>query len=140
MAGVVGLEPTNAGVKVPCLNRLGYTPITPGANGTSCRKQSNGTSSRARTCDNLINSQVLYRLSYRGVMDSMSPSTGNFLSSQPVTRQVLSASGCLTTVFGMGTGGTIQASSPDIYERTFLFSQNYTEERNNRAFQHSVAF
>ena len=33
MAGVVGLEPTNAGVKVPCLNRLGYTPITPGANG-----------------------------------------------------------------------------------------------------------
>ena len=30
MAGVVGLEPTNAGVKVPCLNRLGYTPITPG--------------------------------------------------------------------------------------------------------------
>ena len=70
MAGVVGLEPTNAGVKVPCLNRLGYTPITPGANGISCRKQSNGTSSRARTCDNLINSQVLYRLSYRGVMDS----------------------------------------------------------------------
>ena len=40
--------------------------------------------------------------------------TGNFLSSQPVTRQVLSASGCLTTVFGMGTGGTIQASSPDM--------------------------
>ena len=32
MAGVVGLEPTNAGVKVPCLNRLGYTPITPGVN------------------------------------------------------------------------------------------------------------
>ena len=29
MAGVVGLEPTNAGVKVPCLNRLGYTPNTP---------------------------------------------------------------------------------------------------------------
>ena len=26
MAGVAGLEPTNAGVKVPCLNRLGYTP------------------------------------------------------------------------------------------------------------------
>ena len=27
LAGVVGLEPTNAGVKVPCLDQLGYTPI-----------------------------------------------------------------------------------------------------------------
>ena len=27
MAGVAGLEPTNDGVKVRCLNRLGYTPI-----------------------------------------------------------------------------------------------------------------
>ena len=26
LAGVVGFEPTDAGVKVPCLNRLGYTP------------------------------------------------------------------------------------------------------------------
>ena len=26
MAGVAGLEPADAGVKVPCLNRLGYTP------------------------------------------------------------------------------------------------------------------
>ena len=42
--------------------------------------------------------------------------TGNFLSSQGVSTQVLSASECLTTVFGMGTGGTIQASSPDIWE------------------------
>ena len=33
--------------------------------------------------------------------------TGNFLSSQHVSMQVLSASKCLTTVFGMGTGGTI---------------------------------
>ena len=30
MAGVAGLEPADAGVKVPCLNQLGYTPITPG--------------------------------------------------------------------------------------------------------------
>ena len=30
MAGVAGFEPADAGVKVPCLNRLGYTPITPG--------------------------------------------------------------------------------------------------------------
>ena len=27
----------------------------------------NGSSSRIRTCDSLINSQVLYRLSYRGI-------------------------------------------------------------------------
>ena len=26
LAGVVGFEPTDAGVKVPCLNRLGDTP------------------------------------------------------------------------------------------------------------------
>ena len=32
--------------------------------------------------------------------------TGNFLSSQAVSSQVLSAYMCLTTVFGMGTGGT----------------------------------
>ena len=31
--------------------------------------------------------------------------TGNFLSSQAVSSQVLSAFMCLTTVFGMGTGG-----------------------------------
>ena len=64
MAGVVGLEPTNAGVKVPCLNRLGYTPITPGV-------LKIGSSSRIRTCDSLINSQVLYRLSYRGMRNNV---------------------------------------------------------------------
>ena len=32
--------------------------------------------------------------------------TGNFLSSQAVSSQVLSAFMCLTTVFGMGTGGS----------------------------------
>lgn len=26
MAGAVGLEPTNAGIKIPCLNQLGDTP------------------------------------------------------------------------------------------------------------------
>ena len=26
MAGAAGLEPADAGVKVPCLNRLGYAP------------------------------------------------------------------------------------------------------------------
>ena len=27
MAGVAGLKPADVGVKVPCLNQLGYTPI-----------------------------------------------------------------------------------------------------------------
>ena len=57
--------------------------------------------------------------------------TGNFLSSQGVATQVLSASECLTTVFGMGTGGTIQASSPDILSfHIAMFTQNFTEARN----------
>ena len=53
--------------------------------------------------------------------------TGNALSSQSVSRQVLSAYECLTTVFGMGTGGTTQLSSPDILFNV-LHIQNYTEE------------
>ena len=52
--------------------------------------------------------------------------TSSFLSSQPVSRQVLSASWCLTTVFGMGTGGSTKASPLDSIER--LLFQNYTEE------------
>ena len=74
-----------------------------------------GSPSRIRTCDIWINSPPFYRLNYRG---SITPKkeflTGNALSSQSVSRQVLSAYECLTTVFGMGTGGTTQLSSPDI--------------------------
>ena len=40
--------------------------------------------------------------------------SGNFLSSRAVSSQVLSAFGVLTSVFGMGTGGTLQLSSPEI--------------------------
>lgn len=32
MAGIVGLEPTNAGIKILCLTDLGYTPVA-GAKG-----------------------------------------------------------------------------------------------------------
>ena len=53
--------------------------------------------------------------------------TGNALSSQSVSRQVLSAYECLTTVFGMGTGGTTQLSSLDI-QLNVMHIQNYTEE------------
>ena len=40
--------------------------------------------------------------------------TGSFLSSQGVSTQVLSTFKCLTTVFGMGTGGSTWLSQPDI--------------------------
>ena len=36
MAGDAGFEPANTGVKVPCLNQLGYTPITPGVRLAIC--------------------------------------------------------------------------------------------------------
>ena len=47
---VAGLEPAHAGVKVPCLDQLGDTPI--------------GVPSAARTRDLLIKSQLLFLLSY----------------------------------------------------------------------------
>ena len=40
--------------------------------------------------------------------------TSNYLSSQAVSNQVLSTYVSLTTVFGMGTGGTPQLSSLDM--------------------------
>ena len=87
-----------------------------------------GSPSRIRTCDIWINSPPFYRLNYRG---SITPKeeflTGNALSSQSVSRQVLSAYECLTTVFGMGTGGTTQLSSLDILLNV-MHIQNYTEE------------
>ena len=54
--------------------------------------------------------------------------TSSFLSSQAVSSQVLSAFECLTTVFGMGTGGTTQLSPLDILLKDMVF-QNYTEEK-----------
>ena len=43
--------------------------------------------------------------------------SGDFLSSRAVSSQVLSAFGVLTSVFGMGTGGTLQLLSPEIVFR-----------------------
>ena len=40
--------------------------------------------------------------------------TGNNLSSQAASSQVLSTRESLTAVFGMGTGGPSQPSSPDL--------------------------
>ena len=48
-----------------------------------------------------------------------------YLSSRPVTRQVLSAKVCLTSVFGMGTGGPTPQSTPTIQGYTLK-----TEHRN----------
>ena len=47
--------------------------------------------------------------------------TSNALSSQSVSRQVLSAYECLTTVFGMGTGESTQLSSLDIILNVYTF-------------------
>ena len=46
--------------------------------------------------------------------------TGNYLSSQAVSNQVLSAYVGLTTVFGMGTGGSPQLSPPDGFDFRFV--------------------
>ena len=56
---------------------------------------------------------IPYEKSTRHMADA-SFLTGSFLSSQDVSIQVLSAFECLTTVFGMGTGGSTQLSSPDM--------------------------
>ena len=65
-----------------------------------------GSGCQTRTDDNLINSQVLYQLSYAGIM------RGNVLSSQGAIPQLLSACWSLTSVFGMGTGVSFKPSSP----------------------------
>ena len=59
--------------------------------------------------------------------------TGNFLSSQAASSQVLSTYGGLTTVFGMGTGGSPQLSPPDYFVEG-RNPQNFTEEKTNEYF------
>ena len=90
---------------------------------------------------------------YKGQAISHLAATGSYLSSQAVSNQVLSAYVGLTTVFGMGTGGSPQLSPPDgfdfrlaifdfrrftkvkclksIIELEGLFLQNFTEEDLN---------
>ena len=64
----------------------------------------NGSPSWTRTNDIVINSHALYRLSYWGIYIKENASTT--LSSQDVSIQVFSALLSLTSVFGMGTGGS----------------------------------
>ena len=49
--------------------------------------------------------------------------TGSYLSSQAASSQVLSTYKGLTTVFGMGTGGSPQPSPPDYIVRRFVPSK-----------------
>ena len=123
MAGVAGLEPTMRESKSRALTDLAIPHY-------SIKK--NGSPDWTRTSDSLINSQVLYRLSYRGTF------TGEYLSSRGVATQVLSAYECLTAVFGMGTGGTTQLSSPETFELNqkskehFEFPENRTGETTHK--------
>ena len=67
----------------------------------------NGSPNRTRTCDNSINSRVLYQLSYQGKL------LGNVLLSQnPAVQVPLTLEG-LTVVFEMGTRGSPPPSSPN---------------------------
>jgi len=68
---------------------------------------SNGSPNRTRTCDNSINSRVLYQLSYQGKL------LGNVLLSQNPAVQVPSTLEGLTVVFEMGTRGSPPPSSPN---------------------------
>ena len=61
MVRKVGVEPTRYCYhQILSLERLPIPPLS-----------HNGSPSRIRTCDSLINSQVLYRLSYRGILVQM---------------------------------------------------------------------
>ena len=53
---------------------------------------------------------------YRRFFNLRYRSSGNYLLSQAVTRQVSSTLRSLTSVFGMGTGGSSLLSSPDFFE------------------------
>ena len=59
-------------------------------------------------------------------------STSSFLSSQVVSNQVLSTYECLTTVFGMGTGGTTQLSPLDIVSDAVAPSKLYRRQEHFR--------
>ena len=58
-----------------------------------------------------------------------------YLSSRSVTQQVLSAKVCLTSVFGMGTGGPTPQSTPTIYALVYrafiLYHTDFLLSRRN---------
>ena len=85
-----------------------------------------GSWSPARTDDPAVNSRMLCQLSYSGIYEKSEISfgffsSGNYLFSRAVARQVSSTWKSLTSVFGMGTGGSSLLSSPDFLG---LYPQN----------------
>ena len=68
-----------------------------------------GSPNWTRTSDIMINSHALYRLSYWGILYA-----GIVLSLLSVSAWLLSAPVSLTSVFGMGTGGSSPLSTPAI--------------------------
>ena len=95
VTGVAGLEPTVRESKSRALTDLAIPHwVNPRKNNYLQKSSPNWT----RTSDSLINSQVLYRLSYRGLK------IGEYLIFQTVSSSVPSAYECLTAVFGKGTG------------------------------------
>ncbi len=54
----MGIEPTNAGITIRCVNHFATTAIL--------NINENGAGNRSRTRDLLITSQLLYQLSYTG--------------------------------------------------------------------------
>ena len=68
--------------------------------------------------------ELLRNISTR-LLFEQSGSSGNYLLSRAVTRQVSSTWRSLTSVFGMGTGGSPLLSSPDsLLEYNLLYPQN----------------
>ena len=99
----------------------------------------NGSPGKTRTCDTLINSQVLLPTELRRNIETQQVMSllclldvGTYLSSRAVARQVLSTQVSLTTVFGMGTGGPSPPSAPT--ERSLSKLNN--EEKSRQDIKH----
>ena len=60
---------------------------------------------------------------------------GNFLLSQAVPSSVPSAFGGLTSVFGMGTGGALQLSSPETFRREASLAPHSPHLQNRTAIE-----
>ena len=120
MAPQVGLEPTTLRLTAECsaieLLRIILFPL-------SCSFPCPILSSRAFSIPASLSSALLppvYSIT-EARMISLHPRSllvpGNDLLSRAVSSQVPSARGGLTSVFGMGTGGTLQLLSPEIFQR-----------------------